>query len=275
MYRQHVRVWFIFVGILLLSGSVYGEETPVTLTDLNSTVKVYSQSDAGIASWVVDGVEQLKREWFWFRVDPAGAGNPEQSIDTLSRIVNNALDLNDNAGLDVLYQKFSSAGQFTVALTYALTGGESGTRNSDLALSIKITNTGTEPLDFHFFQLKDLDIAGTAAWDRLRLVNNSLVEQSQNSRRVTTIFSPLPSVVNLNYSSILYDILVDNKGDDFWSQRSPVGPGDVQFLLQWDVTLPPGGNLLISEDQQQVPEPATMAMLALGTVAMFRRKRAA
>ena len=34
----------------------WGSEIPVTLTDQNSTVQVYSQTDAGLGSWTVNGV---------------------------------------------------------------------------------------------------------------------------------------------------------------------------------------------------------------------------
>ena len=54
----------------------------VTLTDLNSTAVINtSGTGAGMNDWLVDGVDPLQLQWFWFRADGM---TREQRIDTIS-----------------------------------------------------------------------------------------------------------------------------------------------------------------------------------------------
>src|SRR5258705_13181003 len=56
------------------------EATVTTLTHLNSSVQVDSDSPAGMFNWTVDGFNPLQQQWFWCRI----GNNPEAPINSLS-----------------------------------------------------------------------------------------------------------------------------------------------------------------------------------------------
>jgi hypothetical protein len=271
----------VVAALLMLAMSAcpsWGSEIPVTLTDQNSTIQVYSQSDVGVGSWTVDGVSQLNRQAFWFRVGDATPSNPEQSIDTLTRTVSNPVDGSGDGYYDYLYQKFVQSGQFSVALTYNLTGGEFGTGSSDLGMSIKIVNTSAQSLSFHFFQLSDFDLGGSGAQDTAQAGKNlsglcDEVLQQNGTWSVDTVISPGASQAQVDFHPNIYNLLTNSQGDDLNGAAGPVGPGNVEWGLEWSVTLAPNANLTISEDQNIVPEPATLTLLAIGALGLLRNRR--
>lgn len=268
--------------VLAISGAPsWGSEIPVTLTDQNSTIQVYSQSDAGIGYWTVDGVSQLNRQSFWFRVGDASPTNPEQSIDTLTRTFSNPLDGNGDGDYDYLNQKFVQSGQFSVALAYTLTGGTVGTGSSDLGMSIKIVNTSGQSLKFHFFQLSDFDLGGSGDQDTAQAGKNlsglcAEVLQQNAIWSVDTVITPGASQAQVDFHPNIYNLLTNSQGDDLNGALGPVGPGNVEWGFEWTVTLAPNANLTISEDQnfqEQVPEPACLTLLAIGAIGLLRNRR--
>jgi len=50
------------------------------------------------------------------------------------------------------------------------------------------------------------------------------------------------------------------------------GPGDLAYALQWNFTLPAFGAFIIGEDLTIVPEPATIAALAMGAMILLPRR---
>ncbi len=51
------------------------QAAPITLVDHNSSVTIDPDSQAGMHDWVVDGVDHLFQQWFWYRI----GSNPEAS----------------------------------------------------------------------------------------------------------------------------------------------------------------------------------------------------
>ena len=268
-----VAIFLVVAASSPLAADVPGD--PAVLTDLNTTIEVYSNSDAGIASWLINGVNQINREWFWFRVGDASPTNPEQSIDTLLRTLNNTSDDGENPGYDTLSQKFVSEGQFSVLVKYTLAGGDVGTGDSDLGLAVKIVNLSQQTLDFHFFQLIDFDLAGTPGGDIVQVINANFVKQVQSNHQASTVIVPASTIIQLAYSPAIYNLLSDSQGDDLTNTPvgGSVGPGNVEYGFQWDITLAPGANFMFSENQLLVPEPASLSLLLIGAAFMARRRR--
>jgi hypothetical protein len=86
-------------------------QTPITLTDGNTTAIVDPYSSAGMKYWSVNGQNQLNQQWFWYRID----GGAQQSIDTIG-----APTLVTNA--NTLTTTYANP-NLSVAITYTLNGG--------------------------------------------------------------------------------------------------------------------------------------------------------
>ncbi len=260
---------FTFLVLLLAMALVVAPRAPAavyTLTDLNSSVFIDDQSQAGAYNWTIDGVDILWQQWFWYRVGNVGG---QTSLDALPVVANQGTP----ESLDLTY----TGNGFTVAIEYDLTGGLPGTLTSDIAETITIHNTGTTSLDFHFFQYSDFDLNQVNRADvvtinpTLRFVDQ--VPFGMTGPMLTeTIVTPRPSHAEANFFANTLNAL--NSGNPLTLNDNLIaGPGDVTWAFQWDKTIGAGGSFIISKDKNvaPVPEPAPLALLG-GTLILLARK---
>ena len=249
----------------------------VTLTDMNSIVEFETGTVDGMLSWEVDGVEQLFRQWLWYRV---GTGGPELSIDTLTHDDINDVNVSDgdfDPGNERLVTRyFESNGDFEIQVDYLLTGGTFGSGTSDVAEVITIINNLDEPLDFHLFQYSDFDLGGTSNDAFVQILGGNTARQRDVSggpgvlvTQVETVVTPMPSHVEVGEFFLMPNIisrLQDANSDDL--NDAPLflsGPDDFQWAFQWDVVIPAGGTFIISKDKNisMVPEPGGFILAAM------------
>src|SRR5205085_9273901 len=83
------------------------------LSDGNSSISLDLSSSAGMNSWLVNGVNQVQQQWFWFRVGNSG---PEADISTISAPVTSS------ANAHQLTVTYDLPGQYGVTVKYDLTG---------------------------------------------------------------------------------------------------------------------------------------------------------
>lgn len=242
----------------------------ITLSDANSTAVFDPTTQAGQQNWVVDGVNQLKQQWFWYRID----GNPEQSIDTISPPVVN------QPGPDQFDSTYAN-NLIRIKTGYTLIGGAPGSGSSTLNEQVRITNLTGTAMPVSFFQYVDLDLGGTPADNSafFDAPNFQTVHQtdigSTVSESVVTDLGATSTFQEVNFFPNTLAKLNNGVADNLNNNRGPLGPGDLTWAFQWDFLIPAGQTVLISKAKSLVPEPSTMILLAIGGCLVSRRRRTA
>ena len=265
---------------LLLAGAA--QATQIPLQDLNSVAMfdVGNTSDTnGLVSWEVDGVEQVFREWFYYRIGD-DCSTAEQPIENLGTTQVMAINANFNTGDDVLSLRFTGA-ELQIDVKFTLAGGQPDTHESDMAEQITLTNLSPGGLTVHFFEYTNFDLGGTPGDDIVRMMNANTVRQGEQHWQASeTVITPSSSRYELAYVPAVLTKLQDADADDLayqWPTVQGTLAGDVSWTFQWDVVLATGHSLTISKDKKlsYVPEPLTMLgmFLGLGSVGAYIRRR--
>jgi hypothetical protein len=276
-------------GVLVVAGAAARPaaasviQTDYSLQDANSTVQVQLDAMSGPAlgmyDWVVDGVQQLGRQWFWWRVD--GGTGYEQPLDALTLTYSQSSDLTGDGNPEFLRACYSDPSTGAeVEVRMSLQGGAAGSNWSDIIEQIKITNTGTQAFIIHVFQYADFDLNGTPNDDVVEVTDplyNFVVQDDGGVNYVAeTIVGPKPNRYQADTAATLLALLGDGSADDL-NNTATAGPGqNVAWALQWDLTVQAGKSVQISKDKMLMPEPATLALVVLGlagTGALRRRAR--
>lgn len=247
-----------------------GSAQDITISDVNSSIGLNITNgtfgNAGVTSWVVDGVDQLNRQWLYYRVGPVGA---ESSIETIGAPVVTGLGANY---VEVLYANSS----YGVKFSYTLGGNPVGTGKSGATLGINVINYQASPLDFHLFQYSDFDLNGGASPDSVTFLKAvgkfNRAAQTSGAAWMTNTFSgvgipnPTPKVeAGLNNVSLAG--LTDLVASDYASSATNSGPGNVTYAMQWDLSLAAGTGFSLAETiSMQVPEPSSFAIIATAIV---------
>ena len=248
----------------------------VMLYDANSVTEFDLESPMGLSSWRVDGREYMYQQWFWYRLGNTGG---ETSVDSLTLDGSPILsDLNNDGKNDTLYTRYLGDG-FKVELWFILAGGPPGSGASDLGEIIRVTNTGSQSLDFHFFQYADFDLSDqndtiviTGGTDLT--AGNTAHQTAPGAEVAETVVTPRPSSHQVGLDGNLLALLEDDNPTALTGESGPV-TGNASWAFQWDKVLAPGRTLLISKDKNITPEPATLALMGGGVAAVLvvRRRR--
>lgn len=253
-----------------LGGTAEAGLTSVTLTDHNSVAEFDLLSSAGLKSWTVDGTEHINQQWFWYRV---GSG-AERPISDLTLEYHRLSDSNGDGDDDTLYARYAGDG-VRIELTFLLTGGVNRSHISDMAETIRITNTGAAAIDLSFFQYVDFDLGGDGSQDTVTIQNgNTVLQTAANVYVAETVVTPMPDHHQAGLAAALLASLEDGGPTTLTDDPGPK-TGNVSWSFQWDKTVGAGRSVIISKDKNIIPEPATVALMGSGLVMalVLRRKR--
>jgi hypothetical protein len=256
------------LALLLLTGAlispIQARAATVDLVDGNTIASVDFDSSAGMYRWLVDGQNQLRQQWFWYRV-----GNGLQApINTISAAVLTPVDART-----IMATYTDAVSQYSLDILYILTGGTLG--HADLTETIQIHNLSGDTLDFHLFQYSDFDLAGTAEGDTASLAGPSTggfdYALQQKSTTMTQIGETITSPVASRGEASIYPDTLNNlntvPGYNL-NNDNYAGPGNATWALQWDVSLTSGKDFYIFKDKllsiEPIPEPSTLSFLVFG-----------
>jgi len=262
--------------------------TVQNLNDKNSTLTIDYTANTlptppnGVENWTVDGVNVLNREWFW------GGTTTLTSINNFapSVLVAPTNILGDGAANNnyTKLQYVDPSNPVTIQVGFSLVGGAPGSKASDLAETVLLTNTGATPIDYQFDVYSDFSMGGSTNGETATITggNTAKVTNPGGIELSETVVSPKPSEYETDAAPALLNkldaaaLLTMNTSGGALSTKTTL-TGDAEWGFQWNMNLAPGASAVVSIDKQvAVPEPASaVALIAVGGILMTRRRRAA
>jgi len=245
-----------------------------TLTDANSSAMIQPNSQNGMSSWVVDGVNQLNQQWFWYAL----GNTAPASINTIGPAAVTPSGANE---ITTAY----GAAAFNLSVDYTLTGGAPGSGVSDMGESIRINNTSAAPLSFRFYEYSDFDLQGVPGPAIVSLTGprgafNDAYQTAGTLALTETVVTPSASFGEANTEGGPGSTLARlNGGLPMHLNDNTLAAGNVTWAFEWDLTIAPGSTALISKDKYLqttvTPEPAVWGLLPLGglMVSLIQRRR--
>jgi len=281
----------VLVAALAVTGNALAAMSAIAIKDGETTVIVDPYSKNGDFSWVVYGHEVLNKQWFWYRANDMGFELP---VDTITE--KSAKRIGDS-GVKTTYWADSFMIQIEQTVNGELILGTNlGDIVSQMDVAITITNYdfADAPLEFNLFQYCDMQLG--SIFDNLEVYllddNGVQVRQSGQSifggenASVRATLIPVTTSIAAGTDGSLLDELTDfavTNLDDF--NGGPINEafaeGNVQWVIQWSFTLQPGESVTIDKNlfiavpdaHAFIPEPVTMSLLALGGLALLRRRK--
>lgn len=261
----------IFVATLImilaaLSSLAYAA-APITLTDFlgpNSIVNIEPNTQAGVYEWLVDGVNHINQNSYWFRI---GDGD----ITALTALGAPAVVPMLDMMCDVVY----SGDLFDVQISYMLMGAAEDSGQSDIAQIVSINNKSGSVLDLHLYEYVNLNLNGKAAGQVGNMDTTSSFTQTVGTTESMLSLLTIPDLVEVGDAATLLGKLNSNGA----FVANSYYEGDVACVFQWDVLL--DDSWMMSQDNAlfggaAVPEPSSLLALAgmVGLAPLMRRRSA-
>lgn len=270
-------------ALSLATAAQAGLPSSFNLGDGNSSALIgLGGNTAGMTNWLVDDVDRLALQGFWFRTSFM---DREQNVGTLGVVNAISTDTNpfadtrnDTASVRYVGQNGASGGSFFIDTTWTIRGSTAGSGRADMSETIVITNNSTFlPLTISFFQYADFDLSvGTS--DDLNVAilgaNHNTASQTGSVMLNETVVTPAPTRWTATTQLALSLLMEDNSVSNLDNVANLNGPADLAWGFQWDFVIQPGLSVVITKDKSLVPTPGAAALLGLGGLIAARRRRA-
>jgi len=276
-------------GIMLVpSRSLALVQNPnVTLTSGGSVATLNlggGSGNIGMNSWSVLGQNQLNQQWFWYSI---GSGQVAQSIDTIGSTYGVTINQPNSSQVDVIYGTALNA-PLSIEVDYTLNGGGVGSGNADLMENIYADNYSGSGITLNLYEYSNFNLLQSGNNNVVIIPNPSgpgyeaSYQASGGTAIEETLVSPFANNAEAEPVGGASDTLNSITTIAGYSLNNNLtASGNVSFAFQWTANIASGGELQIVKDKelsvQAVPEPSSVAFIALGVGALglvLRRKLA-
>jgi len=277
-YAKRVGTLVTCCCLAAAAGPVHADFVP--LSDENS-MAVYQATgpNAGILGWTVDGAQRMAYQGLWIGIGDAA----ETSVGWLRLDELGAYDTPRAPGMDIVFARYvDDASGLTVEFTAALSGGAAGSGVASVMETISVVNTGRQTVQAHLFQYCDFGGSATAGLQEQGWIESvNALGESDGAYDGGVVVTPAPSHYEIGPADELFAELQDDLATTLSDATYGLGAGgDLAWAYQWDMVLSPDESYLISKNKvtepsygaPPVPEPGTMSLLALASMALFVRR---
>lgn len=246
---------------------------PISVWDRNSQADF--NNPGGQVNWLVDGVDQVFNQRFYYRTALMGDEVAVDSLPALGPVATDTNPFSDNRPDTLAYQFNDAVASLEFEISYKLRGGLPGSGNSDLAETIVIRNVGSVAQTVSFFQYVDFDLGGTIGGDVAWIEDGRVAFQNEVGGGIyltETVVAPAPTAFEVGSYPNTLNRFGNGVIDNLSNFAGPV-VGDATWAFQWDFVVQPNGQFTISKDKLIVPAPSALALLGLGGLVAGRRRR--
>ena len=230
----------VAIGVPTADGvTIVSQDDPAVTAEISFAGGAGDDGDK-VTSWIVGGEDHAFQKSYWYRI----GDDPEQAISSLDFV--GAIPA--FTGDSYLTRWEDPQDRFQIDLRVSI-GGAGDT--SGLPVEIIVTSLSAlapADLQFHLFELVDMDLGVSTADDTLQVTGGNAVEQTGDGWRFTTNSSVTWNAVNganalfpshwqaSNYAD-LTNMFGDGAANDLTDSSSYTAGDDGEFAFQWSFLL--------------------------------------